>query len=329
MKHFHDIINPKIPSLSKEKQTAGEIAEEFKQQLKQIYEWRLQFVRDRLGGHLLLEYMSWDYLGGFDELHMNYTSKETNAYWFQKGYTLGYFSFSGGNKKVAPMIVAEGVLQGKVRNPVMVKVDGKEYPIFYYENDTHKNNEYLYADYIEHGVAPNMVTDDIYCDFLKEVVLPAINGPLDNLHIDPSNIVGCLVDDKCKCHWTVRIHDLLEKYGIHHILCPCTKVGQPNDFGINGWIRKKVLNYVSDWLTDRSIRASHGELVPPLTEKLLMSKHQVPLSITYRMRMIFLLAGLSSVVFITLFYARTIRNLSSVWCIWIYIRIQLREFIDA
>lgn len=247
-----------------------------------------------------LEYLSWDFLGNFDELHMNYTSKEINEYWFHRGYTLGYFSFAGGNKKVAPMIVADGELQGKVQNPVMVEVDGKKYPIFYYENDTHKNNQHLYEDYLKHGVASNLVTDTFFSDFLPNVVLPAF--PNDSM---ASNFVGCIVDDKASLHWTDRIHDLLTKHGVTHILCPCTKVGQPNDFGIhiNGWIRKKILQYIFAWLTDRIICASKGETVPPLTHKLLMSKHLV-LSINLFSNLDYFSWFTTSVVCVILFYAR-------------------------
>jgi hypothetical protein len=194
----------------KETKPIETIAAEYKHELELIYQWRLQFVRDRLGGRLSLEYMTLDYLGNFDELHMPLTPKAMSEKWFKAAYTLGYFSFASGHRIVAPMFAVAGVLQGKVKNPIMVSLEGTEYPIFYYENDTHKQNEYLYENYIKHAVHPELISEDIYLDYLQECVLKQYTVPPDL----GERVTGCLVDDGYRSHWTPRVEKVLRIFDV-------------------------------------------------------------------------------------------------------------------
>ena len=53
-------------------------------------------------------------------------------------------------------MIAGGKLQGKTENPEYIDVDGKNLPLYYFENDTHKMNEFLYKEYLEKAFIPNL-----------------------------------------------------------------------------------------------------------------------------------------------------------------------------
>ena len=95
----------------------------------------------------------------------------------RSGYTLGFFTFASDRVRPAPIMIAPGRLQAKNENPEYIAIDGKSLPINYFENDTHKMNEFLYKEYLEKAFVPNLpsMPDDRDQDSLvKGLVVAAL-----------------------------------------------------------------------------------------------------------------------------------------------------------
>ena len=68
---------------------------------------------------------------------------------------------------------------------------------------------------------------------------------------------------------------LLSQAGVEHILVPNTKIGQPNDFRLNGIVKAGMRERLLEWCAYRRAAAERGEVVPRLTKELIMGKHLV------------------------------------------------------
>ena len=258
--HFGDVVHPPHDPLQAESKPRAIIVEEFKTELEQVFAWRLRFCELRLGGNLSQEFRSWDHLANFDELHMPLLPFDESAYWHHQGYTLGLLTFASDRLRAPPVVIGQGLLQGKDANPVMVDVDGKNYPIYYWQNDTHKMNEFLYNEYLKCAFVPNLTS--LPCAADQQPLVDAL-------------VVGCLLDDGFKSHRTDTVRATLTSVGVQHILVPNTKLGQPNDLKINHLVESGINTQLHAWCGERRRMALEGKDVPPLTKELLMDVHLV------------------------------------------------------
>ena len=231
--HFADLLHPPHDPLQSEKKSPEVVLAEFKHELEQVYDWRLEYCKSCLGGNLHQEFRSWDYLANFDEFHMPLLPLNESNYWHHQGYTAGIITFASDRMRAAPIVIDKGLLQGAAANPVLVDVDGVQYPVYYWQNDTHKMNEFLYNEYLKCAFIPN---------------LGSLPKPASHI---AAFVVACLLDDDYKSHRTEAVTNTLESAGVRHILVPNTKIGQPNDFKINHLLEQGINRQLHDWCAER------------------------------------------------------------------------------
>lgn len=183
----------------------------------------------------------------FDEIHVPLLPEQVDAAWNRRGYTLGYTTVADSNVIVVPLMIWPGVLQTQAPNPVMVTVDGVQYPIFVYQNDTHKNNEFIYREYLQKGLFPHF-------------------KPGTSEEQVRRGLVGCVLDDKYRSHWTTAMKDTIKTAGWTHILLRNTKVGAPNDFKVNHLLELDIDKELYAWIEWN---------VGQVTLQLLFEKHLV------------------------------------------------------
>ena len=156
-----------------------------------------------MNSKLSLEFHSLDYLANFDEVHVPLLPNDESEAWNRSGYTLGFFTFASDRVRPAPIMIAPGRLQAKNENPEYIDIDGKSLPIYYFENDTHKMNEFLYKEYLEKAFVPN---------------LPSMPDDRDQDSLVKGLVV--VADDKYGSHDTKLVDTLLQTKGIFHPLIP-------------------------------------------------------------------------------------------------------------
>jgi len=258
--NFHETLHPPHDPLQHEPSRAISIAG-YRDELVQAYKWRLRFCEMQLGQKIALEFHALSHMGNFDEKPMTYLPLSESPYWGHQQFTLGVCTFADDSNRPAPIVIERGRLQAPGSNPVQVPYKGKNYAVYHYRNDTGKMNEFIFKEYLQKELVPNLRGRD-FGQFPEETVAKLVQ----------SKTVGALFIDRYKSHWTAEVLKLAAGEGIELIVVPNTKLGQPNDFGTNHFLGQEIMRDLSDWCKERRTAVASKKSVPQLTKVLIMEK---------------------------------------------------------
>ena len=200
--------------------------------LKEVYEFRVALMNHIGDGKLATEQiLSLTRMGYFDELKEPFEppadecDKSANpisgdmatkkgAGQQHANYTIGIFTRADGEMGI-PMVIFDGLMQPFDQSLKTVYVHDKfkvrvKRQVFVAHNESHNNNEFLYAAYLKACIFPDLPTRDC-CE-------------------NPDCKLYLFIDDRAPCHWSEHVKNTFKTVApqVLRVVCPNTKFTSAN-----------------------------------------------------------------------------------------------------